>query len=121
MEIFAVRGVTTNRVTGCYRVPGVSVRDGLMPDDDWIARVLSDPARDSRLLRAGMPVYPVVGYSTATISDIAALLQIEFLVPPPNEGTRVLPLVLRRPQCTELARALEQLAAHPHKASTTQD
>jgi hypothetical protein len=90
-------------------------------DDDWIARVLGDPARDDKMLRTGMAVYPLVGYSTATISDTAALLQIEFLVPPPNEGTRILPLVLHRPQCTELAKALEQLAVHPHKASTEQN
>jgi hypothetical protein len=90
-------------------------------DDDWIARVLGNPARDDKIFRAGMAVYPLAGYSTATISDTAALLQIEFLVPPPNEGTRVLPLVLHRPQCTELAKALERLAVHPHKGSTAQN
>jgi len=87
-------------------------------DKDWLANVLNDPSREGKTLtREGVELYPLVGYSTATLSATGALLRIEFLVPPPHAGTRVLNLGLTRQQCTELAEALKRLAVLPHKAS----
>jgi len=85
-------------------------------DKDWLANALNDPAR-TLLNHEGIELYPLTGYSTATISATGALLKIQFLVPPPHEGTRVLPLGLSRQQCTELAESLARLAVLPHKAS----
>jgi hypothetical protein len=91
-------------------------------DKDWIGRILNDPSRQTKTLQhEGVTVYPLAGYSTATISATGALLQIEFLVPPPHEGTRVLPLGLSRAQCTELADALIRLATLPHRPSAAKN
>jgi hypothetical protein len=87
-------------------------------DKDWLANVINDPSRQAKTLtHEGVEVYPLAGYSTATLSATGALLRIEFLVPPPHAGTRVLPLGLTRKQCTELGDSLLRLAALPHKAS----
>jgi len=94
--------------------------DSYMPtnDKDWLANVLNDPSREGKTLtRDGVELYLLVGYSTATLSATGALLRIEFLVPPPHAGTRVLNLALTRQQCTELAEALKRLAVLSHKAS----
>jgi hypothetical protein len=83
-------------------------------DDEWIAKALNDPSRETRHLTAeGKPLYPLAGYTTATISATGALLILEFLVPPPG-GTRILRLGITRSQCTELSEALKRLAILPH-------
>jgi hypothetical protein len=85
-------------------------------DKDWLANALNNPTR-TLLDHEGIELYPLTGCSTATISATGALLKIEFLVPPPHEGLRVLPLGLTRKQCTELAESLARLAVLPHRAS----
>jgi hypothetical protein len=87
-------------------------------DKDWLATAINNPSRQTKMLtHAGVELYPLAGYSTATISATGALLKIEFVVPPPHEGLRTLPLGLTRKQCTELAESLARLAVLPHKAS----
>jgi hypothetical protein len=87
-----------------------------MDDKEWLAKILNDPVRETKMEvpPEGIVVYPLTGYRSATISATAALLSIEFLVPPPNEGTRVLRLAMTRAQCTELGDALKRLAILPH-------
>ena len=93
-----------------------------MDDKDWLANAINDPSRQTKMLtHEGIELYPLTGYTTATISATGALLKIEFLVPPPHEGTRVLPLGLTRQQCTELAETLKRLAVLPHKASKAEN
>lgn len=89
-------------------------------DKDWLAKTLNDPIRDTQLLQTGadLALYPLAGYSTATISATGALLTIEFLVPPPNAGTRILRLGMTRAQCTELSQALARLATIPHMSQS---
>jgi hypothetical protein len=85
-------------------------------DDDWIAKALNNPARETKHLATpeGVIVYPLAGYTTATIAANAALLAIEFLVPPPESNTRILRLAMTRAQCTELSEALKRLAVLPY-------
>jgi hypothetical protein len=85
-------------------------------DKDWLAKALNDPARDTALIKTGADIslYPLAGYSTATIAVEAGMLTLEFLVPPPDRGTRILRLGMTRSQCTELAEALKRLAILPH-------
>jgi hypothetical protein len=92
----------------------------IMSEDDkeWLANVMNDPSRQTKTLtHEGVELYPLAGYSTATLSATGALLRIEFVVPPPHTGTRVLNLGMTRQQCTELAQSLTRLALLPHKAS----
>jgi hypothetical protein len=111
-QSFAKKSVRSSFLICCYW-------EGLMDDDkDWLTNAINDPSRQTKMLEhEAVQLYPLAGYSTATISATGALLKIEFLVPPPHEGTRVLPLGLTRAQCTELADALRRLATLPHKAS----
>jgi hypothetical protein len=83
-------------------------------DDEWIAKALNDPSREGRHLTKEGQLYPLAGYTTATISATGALLILEFLVPPPENGTRILRLGITRSQCTELSQALARLAVLPH-------
>jgi hypothetical protein len=86
-------------------------------DKKWLAKMRSDPARDTQLLQSTKEAetYPLVGYSIATISVNAALLTLEFVVPPPDAGTRIVRLGMTRKQCTELSEALKRLAVVPHR------
>jgi hypothetical protein len=79
-------------------------------DDEWIKRVLNDPNREAKhfVPESGAALYPLMGYTTATISANGALLSIEFLVPPPESGSRLLRLGMTRAQCTELGDALKR-------------
>jgi hypothetical protein len=46
-----------------------------MPDDDkdWLANVLNGPSREGKTLtRERVELYPLVGYSTATLSATGA-------------------------------------------------
>lgn len=87
-------------------------------DKNWLANVINDPSRQTKTLtHEGVELYPLSAYSTATLSAIGALLRIEFVVPPPHEGTRILNLGLTRQQCTELSESLGRLAVLPHKTS----
>jgi hypothetical protein len=89
-------------------------------DKDWFANVLNDPARDGQLvaLTGEITLYPFTGYSTALLSPTDAMLTVEFAVPPPAAGTRILRLGMTRQQCTELSQALARLAILPYKSQS---
>jgi hypothetical protein len=91
-----------------------------MDDNEWIARVLNDPARETKMdvPPEGLTAFPLVGYRAATISANNVLMTIEVLVPPPNEGTRLLRLGITRAQCAELSEVLERLAMLPHNSNS---
>lgn len=76
-----------------------------------------DPKREYQLVDAasGVPLNPLAGYATATLSANGALLTIEYLLPPPATQTGVLRLGMTRAQCTDLGDALKRLAILPHK------
>jgi hypothetical protein len=87
-------------------------------NQDWLAKGLNDPIREIQLLQTepNITLYPLAGYSTATISANGALLTLEFVLPPPEAGTRILRLGMTRAQCSELSQALERLAILPHRS-----
>jgi hypothetical protein len=89
---------------------------GTKDDDEWLTKALNNPDRQTKHLVTpeGVVLYPLGGYTTATISATGALLSIEFVVPPPESGTRILRLGMTRAQCTELSEALKRLAVLPY-------
>lgn len=78
---------------------------------------INDPKRQTQLVDAesGIPLNPLAGFSTATLSANGALLTIEFLLPPPATEPGILRLGMTRAQCSDLAKTLKRLAILPHK------
>ncbi len=85
-------------------------------DDKWLRDALNRPERDAELMKTGVEIalHPLTGYSTGTLPENTVMLVIEFLTGPPEMQARVLRLAMKRPQCTELAQALDRLARAPH-------
>jgi hypothetical protein len=94
-----------------------------MDDKDWIAKALEDPSRQSKHFAPpeGVIPYPLTGYTAATLSATGALLTLEFLVPPPESGTRLLRLGMTRTQCSELGDALHRLAVMTHNPNAAKN
>lgn len=85
-------------------------------DDDFIRKLLADPKRDAELLAKGADIslYPLAGWSTATLPENNKMVALQLLVPGPQISVRTVRLGITAAQCSELAKVLERLARTPH-------
>ena len=69
-------------------------------EDEKIAAALNRPTRTAEQLAKDkdIPLFPLAGWTTATLPENYVMLGVEYLTPPPNIEARILRMPMTRKQ-----------------------